>query len=261
MTRTPWLLATVAVLGLLAASACAGPGDAPSVRHDTPPTPYKPAKVDVPPRRPTPRLRFDRPMGPVITSTAADSTIQPTASKTPDFQGTHAIVDLPAAQHMRNTVGTDNQGLCVWTSLEVLFSRWCHDPRIVGLQERMTHQRGGGWPSRVSSQFAHDAPGLEYVQVEGGRDQIAKALDLAFRTRRGACGTYGYDPQVYGRRTIAHMIDYAHWDKRLAAVVDNNRPAVWEWMAPGELLNRCVHPHGSGWLVIPGGSPPPPEPR
>jgi hypothetical protein len=177
----------------------------------------------------------------------------------PDYAGQHAQMDMPGTMHMRNTVGRDRQGLCVTTSLEVC-DRANGDGGLRGLQKHMTQFGGGSTPQRITRDLPAYDHDIEFVQVQGGPDEIRRALDLAFRTGRCVGMTYGYGER-YHNQTIAHMVSGAAWGQRYGAIVDNNFPGSFEWMSCEELVKRCCWPHGTGWLVILLGPPPPPPLR
>lgn len=178
--------------------------------------------------------------------------------------GREVIVDLPKDLHVRNTGGTDGAGLCVWASI-TMNARWLDDPKLAEFFDRMKKETGGGWPERVAQKMKEWAPDVPYVQYEGrDRKKIAAILDLAMKTGRGACVTYGRGER-YNNETIAHMVFLAHLDpangpQPYGAIIDNNFPGTWEWMSREEMIDRICHPNGSGWVIVFLDSPPPPIP-
>jgi hypothetical protein len=175
------------------------------------------------------------------------------------FRGTEATVDLPADQHVRNTVGIDRAGLCVFASMDMA-ARYQNVRGLIDVMNRMARsERGGGWPAKVDAMVKKygGVPTPELVQYEGSDPSI---LDLAMRTGRPVCVTYGYG-DFYGRQTIAHMVFLAHLDAEWAAVIDNNNPAYFTWMSRAEFLRRWKHPQGYGWAFVLLASPPPPAPK
>jgi hypothetical protein len=174
----------------------------------------------------------------------------------PTYQGVDIDLDLPVSEHLRNKAGTDGAGLCVWTSMDHA-ARWEDIPELIGTRDRMTRERGGGWPDRVASVLKRDAPDLGYVQYQGTDPSI---LDLAIAAGRMPCVTYGWSERYNGGQTIAHMVNLACLNKQVAAVLDNNFPGTYEWMPRDEFLRRWAHPNGSGWAYVLLGSPPPPAP-
>lgn len=172
-------------------------------------------------------------------------------------RGKEVAIDLPEGQRVRNTAGTDGAGMCVFASMDMA-ARWQNVRPLVGIMARLARtERGGGWPEKVDRIVKQHAPGLEIVQYQGTSPAI---LDLAIRTGRPACITYGYG-EFYGNKTIAHMVLLAHLDADLAAVIDNNDPGHITWMARAELLKRWQHGQGYGWAYVLIAPPPPPVPR
>jgi hypothetical protein len=169
--------------------------------------------------------------------------------------------DLPGAEHLKNTGGLGPRGpgtgagLCVFTSLEHS-GRWQNAEALRGLQQKMTHEEGGGWPEKVDKMLAKYAPDVEYVQYTGADPSL---LRLALRTGRMPAVTYGYSPRYGGR--VAHMVNLVHLSDKWAAVLDNNFPGEdkYEWMAPDEFLRRWKM-GGGGWAVVLLAPPPPPVP-
>src|SRR5207248_11482706 len=163
-------------------------------------------------------------------------------------------LDLPASQHLRNKVGTDGLGLCVWTSI-TMSGDWCNEDALRTLQQQMTREKGGGWPERVDEVLPRLAPGVRYVQYSGRDPGIIQA---AIRSGRMPCVTYGYSPRYVGPRNpggrIAHMVDCVHYSAAWVAVLDNNFPGddQYEWMKPDEFQRRWMlgNPNG-GWVVLP----------
>lgn len=172
--------------------------------------------------------------------------------------GTKLIGDIPASQHIRNTVGSDNLGLCVFSSIEVV-ARWQNIPELTGFQKWMTRRPGGGWPQKVDQTIAAfcreksvDVP--QYIQHTGGDDSF---LDVALKTDRMVCVTYAGSDDFY-RSGIDHMVVLAHIDQTIAAICDNNRPSVWVVMSRKDFLIRW-RARGGGWAIVFLKSPPPPH--
>jgi hypothetical protein len=172
------------------------------------------------------------------------------------------MLDLPGSEHMKNAGGMgprgpgSGSGLCVFTSIEMA-GRWANEEALRGLQQKMTHEEGGGWPSKVDAILAKYAPDVRYVQYSGTDPSILK---LALKTGRMPGVTYGYSPR-YGSR-ISHMVNLVHFSDKWAAVLDNNFPGEdqYEWMRPDEFLYRWKLGDTKGWAVIPLAPPPPPIP-
>lgn len=150
-----------------------------------------------------------------------------TPTPTPVSQsGTRAVIDIPATLHLRNTGGMGpggpgtGAGLCVFTSVEVA-ARWHCLPQIAGFQKWMTHKEGGGWPQKLDQmlkQFCREK-GVKcppYVQHTGGDPTF---LEAVYRNRFMPAMTH----------TQVHMVNGAHLDQAIGAIIDNNNPAHWEW--------------------------------
>lgn len=164
-------------------------------------------------------------------------------------------IDLPGTQQMKNTGGRDGAGLCVFTSIEHA-GRWQNVDSILGLQQKMTREQGGGYPSKVEKMLAKYCDGAQYLQYEGSDPALIK---LALTTGRMPSVTYGYSPRYTGK--IAHMVNAAHLSEKWAAILDNNFPGEnkYEWMTPAEFKKRWVS-GGGGWAVVLLAPPPPPMP-
>lgn len=199
----------------------------------------------------------------------------------PTHDGTRAVVDLPASQHMRNTGGIGpggpgtGAGLCVFTAIEI-GSRWSNIAVLSGLQKYMTTREGGGYPEKLDAVLRSfcSSKGLAipaYVQHTGGDEEF---LDRAIATRRAVGVTYAGMDDFYSG-PIAHMVTLVHLDEKWAAIIDNNRPGVWVWMTRAEFLRRWrglddrgnkIYVRvgrqsvelGGGWGVVLLGPPPPP---
>jgi len=164
-------------------------------------------------------------------------------------------IDLPGSQQMKNTGGKDGAGLCVFTSIEHA-GRWQNVDSILGLQQKMTREQGGGYPSKVEKMLAKYCDGAQYLQYEGSDPALIK---LALTTGRMPSVTYGYSPRYSGK--IAHMVNAVHLTEKWAAILDNNFPGEtkYEWMSPSEFKKRWVS-GGGGWAVVVIAPPPPPMP-
>lgn len=175
-------------------------------------------------------------------------------------------IDVPLELRLRNSGGSDGprgpgsgSGLCVSTSIEVA-GRYQGEPRLVGLQEKMKHEPGGGHPAKVDRMLAKYAPGAPYLQVE---DADPAFLRLCLESGYLVCTT------VMGG---AHMVNLVHLDGQWACLLDNNAP--WgtgpggakldnrlKWVRTPDYL-RDADSFGRGiWaVVVLGKGPPPPIP-
>jgi len=176
---------------------------------------------------------------------------------------TEITADLPASEKKKNTGGMgprgpgSGAGLCVFTSIEYA-ARWQNERRLFDLQEKMTHEPGGGYPEKVDKMLAKYAPGVQYGQHTGGDPAVLEAVLASGRM----CGvTYnGHDPHYSGG--VAHMVDLVYFDKDWACITDNNYPGDNEfvWMSRAEFLQRWKTNNG-GWAFFLLNSPPPPCPK
>jgi hypothetical protein len=187
---------------------------------------------------------------------AAAQRFAPTASPVSPT-GVRAVVDLPAARHLRNTGGSDGLGLCVYTSVWHS-AQWQNVAVLDGYRRWLERRPGGGYPAKLDQTIAaycrelgRPVPG--YVQHTGGDDTF---LDLAVRTDRFPAVTYDGRDDFY-RSSIAHMVNLAHLDRDRAAILDNNRPGSWLWMSRADFLARW-RGTGGGWAVVFHDPPPPP---
>lgn len=171
-------------------------------------------------------------------------------------EGRAADTDVPAPMRIRNTVGTDGAGLCVWASTQMM-ANYLNTRELRGVFAYMQTQRGGGWPERVDAVMKKFAPGVKYRQYLGpDLDFVQEGIDSG----RPVCVTYGYG-ELYGMRTIAHMVLCVYLDDQLAAVLDNNDPEHLWWMPRDEFKRRFGHPGGQGWAWYTLSPPPPPVPH
>ena len=178
---------------------------------------------------------------------------------------TEVACDLPVSERLKNTGGMGRggpgtgAGLCVFTSMEHA-GRWQNVADLRGLQAKMTHEEGGGYPEKVDRMLKKYAPGIGYVQYEGNDPSL---LATAIRSGRMPGVTYnGHDPHYGG--TISHMVNLVAYDEQagLACVLDNNFIGANElvWLDIPSFLERWRGGH-MGWCVIFTKGPPPPVPH
>jgi hypothetical protein len=174
-------------------------------------------------------------------------------SVSPD--GKQAVqVDVPLKLRLKNTVGTDGTGLCVFTSIQMA-AWWSADRCFDGFRDKMRAERGGGWPEKVDRMVAKYVKGGLYLQYEGPSMEVAA---LALKTGRLPCATYnGHDPH---NGAISHMLNPVCLTDKWACVLDNNHigPNDLVWMSPAELQQRMGGK--SVWIVVLLRAPPPPIP-
>jgi hypothetical protein len=166
------------------------------------------------------------------------------------------VCDLPVQLRMKNTGGMgprgpgSGSGLCVFTSIEHS-GRYQNVPELFGLQEKMTHEPGGGWPEKVDEMMKKYAPTTEYIQHNGKDVQF---LEAALESGRMPGVTYSGRDTRYGG-PIAHMVNIVYLDEEQACILDNNYPTKLYWMSRQEFLARW-----SGWAIVLLAPPPPPVP-
>jgi hypothetical protein len=164
---------------------------------------------------------------------------------------------------MRNTVGTDRAGLCVWTSCKHAADYQLVDA-LAGVRKWHESKPGGGWPERVDKDLAaickeQGVSVPRYVNYYGADPEPIK---LALRTGRLVCCTYSWSPTGrYGNARIAHMVNLAHWDDKWVCVIDNNPPLKPEWFKADQAPRALRGPDGKYWAVIFLAPPPPPPPH
>lgn len=187
-------------------------------------------------------------------------------------EGEEVDVDLPFSEHVRNFGASEDQkGLCVFASL-TMAARWHHVATLEKLLfwapdangKMVPHSsitKGGGWPAKVDDILKREAPGLDYVQLETSDVPALSAfIEKSLSEGRMVCGTYGYGER-YQMQTIYHMVCFTKFSAKWGTVLDNNFPGTYEWMSRAELLRRCVHPSGKGWVIAFLVPPPPPPPH
>jgi hypothetical protein len=147
-------------------------------------------------------------------------------------------------------------GLCVFTSIEH-DARWQNEPRLWKFQEQMTHEPGGGYPSKVDDMIKKYAPGVSYLQYEGHDPAFLKQAML---THRMVAVTYNGHDCHYGNQHIAHMVNLIHLSDAWACILDNNYPTELVWMTPSAFYKRWTGSDSNGWAVVLLNGPPPPSP-
>lgn len=177
-------------------------------------------------------------------------------------KGNEVAVDLPDEMRMHNTGGIgprgpgSGAGLCVFTSIEHA-AKWQNERKLWGLQQKMTHEPGGGYPQKVDKMLAKYGPGAQFVQYEGRDPAI---LELALRTGRMPGVTYNGHDGVFYHGVIAHMLNLVYLDKDNAAILDSNNEHKILWMSRQEFLDRWCG-RGNGWAVVLLSARPPMPPR
>jgi hypothetical protein len=168
-----------------------------SSKESPPPKPEPPAKPSTPddscPRRPR------RPAGELVGAISVGGPVGPA--------GQQVACDLPVAQRLKNTGGMgprgpgSGAGLCVFTSIEHA-GHWQNVRPLIGLQQKMTHEPGGGYPEKVDQLVAKYAKGVTVIQYEGKDPGV---LESPLKTGRMPCVTFNGHDKHYGNQTIAYM--------------------------------------------------------
>lgn len=195
-------------------------------------------------------------LGWLATAQAGEShvTREPTWT-TPDGKVLEAMCDLPPAQHVRNIAAPkDGLGNCVWASMDMA-ARWSNYHPLIGIINKVEY--GGGYPEKVEKIIKQFGAGVEVVQYEG--NDLA-FIELALKTGRIACTTFGYSSRYGGAASIQHMVITVYLDNAYACVIDDNFPGTWEWMTRAEYEWRFRHPNRQGWAYVLVCPPPPPIP-
>jgi hypothetical protein len=185
----------------------------------------------------------------------------------PEYRGEQVTCDLPESLHLWNKGSDrDGAGMCVMTSIETA-GIYQNVPGVRGLRDWCAREPGGAGPPKVADQLrryfaAKGLPVPPYVQYEGA--DPGPVMELADRTGRMICTTYGYSPR-YGK-TIYHMVCAARFRGLWGVVLDNNPVGIgpgrlYEWLESAELIRRAKHPQGKAWVFVWLTPPPPPAPH
>lgn len=178
-------------------------------------------------------------------------------------QKTEIAIDLPGSLHLKNTVGSDGSGLCVFTSA-AHSARWQHVKVLEDFQTWMKKYPGGGWPDKLAKMIAkvskeRGVPEPQFVQAEGKAECI-EIIQEALKSGRMPCVTYSFSPTGrYRGGKISHMVNCVHHDGKHVCILDNNYPGddKYEWMTPDEFMKTFTAGR-SGWVfVLLDGGPPP----
>lgn len=180
--------------------------------------------------------------------------------------GAEVDIDYPEKRHLRNKVGSDGAGLCVFTSVEMA-ADWANETSLLGFRDWMTRRPGGGYPEKLDRMIAEicrerGVAAPKYIQfTDGDINIVAEAV----KNGHMVAVTYGLSPTGrYGGGIIYHMVNCVAarvGPEKLWAILDNNFPGTIEWMTERQ-FERAYNATGSpGWCVVllrPG---PPPVPK
>lgn len=184
--------------------------------------------------------------------------------------GNEIHIDFPEELHKRN-VSSRGSGCCVFRSIHHA-SHWQRIPQLHDFPEWLQKNGlpGGGYPGNVEQRIAkickeRGAPIPAYIQIFGRVEDDLKILDLACKSGRMPCVTYGISPTGrYGGGRIAHMVNIVHGDveKGEWTVLDNNHISVakYEHMNTTEFVRAYTSGGRAGWSVIFLSDGPPPVP-
>lgn len=191
----------------------------------------------------------------------------------PSYKGEEVTCDLAPQEQFKN-IGSkkDGAGMCVFTSIEMA-ARYQGIDEMRGWRDwAAANYAGGGYPTKVDALLATwfklkgIAP-IPYIQYEGKAPEAV--LELADKTGRMICMTYGYSPR-YGNGRIYHMTCSPRYRGQLAVCLDNNFVAKksgdgydendLEWMSKEELVRRIRYADGSAWIFVWLSQPPAPIP-
>lgn len=181
----------------------------------------------------------------------------------PSHDGHEVAVDMPQVLRLKNKVGTNRAGLCVFTSIN-MGANWQHVVPLEKFQEFMTHKPGGGWPDKVDTMIVACAgkDAVQYVQYTGKDPSVVQA---AIASGRMPAVTYDGRDKHYGGQHIEHMVNCVGYDDKYVVILDNNYIGEKElvWLTHEEFLSRWIG-QGSGrngWMVclLAPGAPPIPK--
>lgn len=173
--------------------------------------------------------------------------------------GTEPEIDYPDDQWMKN-IGSrkDGAGMCVFTSFEHT-CRWAGLEEFRGFRDWCAAKYpGGGYPEKLAKlvkaycqvkAVPRDVfdPDRDMVQIDAASDKSLSLLEAALRQNLLPCVTLYQSPR-YGRGTIYHMVNCAHFDGERGAILDNNfRPL--EWASRAETI-RNMSLNGRLWAVV-----------
>ncbi len=167
-------------------------------------------------------------------------------TETPKFRGVDANAPIPPELHLRNTVGTDQAGLCVPSSVTIN-GRYQEVPGVESILPLARQRPGGYGPDKLSGLLRETVPDEKYASYVGTDTAVLDKLS-ADGLPVGATMNTG---SLYGWQPIHHMISLTHFDsqKNVACVVDNNQPGVFTWMTAKDFGRRWID-GGTGWAFV-----------
>ena len=152
---------------------------------------------------------------------------------TPEYEGHRPDIDIPAAMHERNTVGTDGAGECVPTAATIAGRQ----QGVKGIEKLLPVARtrpGGYWPERFKDLVEEVLPGEDFTSLETTDTTLVTKLVKAGYPVSQTMNTgrqYNYAP-------IHHFVTVVGRGP-LTWVIDNNDPGKWHVMPDAEFDRRA----------------------
>lgn len=159
----------------------------------------------------------------------------------PAWGNTRANAPIPPSLHKRNEGGSDGQGLCVIASA-VTAGRYQGVPNLDALWAAAKQRPGGYGPQKLDNLLGKVMPDEKYVSYVGTDPRVLVDLNRSGVPVNVTMNT----GSLYNNQRIAHMVTGAHFDDKLACIVDNNEPGKYCWMSIQTFLKRWVD-FGTGW--------------
>lgn len=163
--------------------------------------------------------------------------------------------DLPGEFHKKN-IASKGLGCCVFRSIEYAALHQ-QIPALYGFPEWMVQNGipGGGWDTKVDKlipQICKDRgyPVPDYIQVTGPWSKVKPIIELATKTNRYVCITYGRSPtKRYSGKSIAHMVCMPHAGPAgTYSFIDNNYTTP-----PNQAYEHC-NEQEAAWAAASGGN-------
>lgn len=155
--------------------------------------------------------------------------------------GKIASVNAPANLHVKNTGGSDGQGLCVIAS--VLLASRCNQRGDAEILWTTAKKRPGGyWPAKFE-RLALDCGFRRWASYEGTDIGVIQRLTAA---GHAVMATVDYNDKD---GFISHAITIVHCDGEWTCYVDNNRPGTWVWLPTSVYVKRATVNTKSFWVI------------
>lgn len=159
--------------------------------------------------------------------------------------GTQMSAPVKVEDHQQNTGGSDGAGLCVIASI-TMAGRSLGIEEVESLWEQAKKEPGGYWPEKFDKLVKRVCPDLRYAHVVGADYETLKRLSdegIGF-------GITMDTGELYGYKSIEHMVYGGHFDDRLACFIDNNNPGFYTWVSKDEWKRRSTMNRGEFWALI-----------